>query len=214
MNTNLVEYYKRRAKEYDRLYERADRQDCLNEASEILKQLVASKNVLEIGCGTGYWTERIAQTATSLLATDINEEVIAIAQQRNYPAGKVKFRLADYNNINADATYNCLFAGFIWSHISVVEQLQFLLSLSKHLEPGSEMIFMDNRFVEGSNTPIAETDEHGNTYQHRVISDGSTHKVMKNFTGEESLKILAAKAGFELKYYSLDYYWIATFRII
>jgi len=40
---------------------------------------------------------------------------------------------------------------------------------------------MDNAFVEGSNTPISETDKYGNTFQERSLEDGSKHKVLKNF---------------------------------
>ena len=44
----LVEYYKLRAKEYDKLYARPDRQENLREASEILQNIFRDKNVFEI----------------------------------------------------------------------------------------------------------------------------------------------------------------------
>ncbi|MEM8892001.1 MAG: hypothetical protein AAGD28_28740, partial [Bacteroidota bacterium] len=71
--------------------------------------------------------------------------------------------------------------GFVVSHIRRENLTDFLTKLSQRLKRGGEIIFMDNAFVEGSNTPISETDKHGNTFQVRSLEDGSKHKVLKNF---------------------------------
>ena len=38
--------------------------------------------VLELGCGTGFWTEQLAATANSVMATDINPEVMKLLKMR------------------------------------------------------------------------------------------------------------------------------------
>jgi len=45
---------------------------------------------------------------------------------------------------------------------------------------------MDNRYVDGSSTPISERDADGNTYQRRRLADGSDNRVLKNFPTEAS----------------------------
>ena len=82
MNQDLVSYYSDRAKEYEKVYFNPDEQDDLREAETIFLNLFSQKTVLEIACGTGYWTERIAQTASPIYATDINQSVIEIAKYR------------------------------------------------------------------------------------------------------------------------------------
>ena len=46
-----------------------------------VREAVADHRVLELACGTGYWTEQLVQSAAFVLATDINEEVIDAQQQ-------------------------------------------------------------------------------------------------------------------------------------
>ena len=40
---------------------------------------------------------------------------------------------------------------------------------------------LDNLYVDGSSSPIVEQDAERNTYQTRTLSDGSVHRVFKNF---------------------------------
>ena len=80
MNTNLISYYKQRAAEYEAIYAKPERKEDLDKAAEILKAIFTDKHVLEIACGTGYWTKHISETAESVLATDINPEVLEIAR--------------------------------------------------------------------------------------------------------------------------------------
>jgi len=72
-------------------------------------------------------------------------------------------------------------------------------------------MFIDNRYVEGSNTPIYRTDG-GDTYQLRRLEDGSTHEVLKNFPSEEELLFAAADVGVEAEVTILDYFWILTYK--
>lgn len=46
-----------------------------------LAEVVAGKDVVEIGCGTGYFTNRMAQTAGSAVGLDYNAEYIAAARR-------------------------------------------------------------------------------------------------------------------------------------
>jgi SAM-dependent methyltransferase len=91
----LAAYYARRAPEYERIYERPERRADLAALGERVRSLVAGTDVLEVACGTGYWTERFAAAARSVLATDVGAEVLEIARRKTYPPGRVSFAVAD-----------------------------------------------------------------------------------------------------------------------
>ena len=53
----IEEYYARRAREYERIYAIPERQADLRRLREWVLDFAASRQLLEIACGTGYWTE-------------------------------------------------------------------------------------------------------------------------------------------------------------
>jgi 2-polyprenyl-3-methyl-5-hydroxy-6-metoxy-1,4-benzoquinol methylase len=214
MNTDLAAYYKNRAQEYEKIYLKPERQADLQAATHILQDLFAGKQVLEIACGTGYWTEKIAQTAASILATDLNETVLEIARQKDYPSGRVAFQCADLYDFQTDTPFEALFGGFIWSHISLQEIRHFLDVIDRLVRPGGLVVLMDNRFVAGSNLPISKTDAYHNTYQTRTLDDGSTHLVLKNFPDARFLTELLENRAAHVKVQLLDYYWILQYQTI
>jgi ubiquinone/menaquinone biosynthesis C-methylase UbiE len=211
MNSDLVSYYKDRAKEYEKLYSKPERQEDLKNSATILQEIFADKQVIEIACGTGYWTEKIAATATSIFATDINESVIDIAKKKDFSSKQVSFGIADIYNFSDDNKFESLFGGFIWSHILLQDLDKFLSTVNSLVSPGGTVVFMDNNFVEGSNHPITERDEYGNSFQTRKLEDNTTHLVLKNFPTEIFLQQKLKDFGAEFKFFNLTYYWIICY---
>lgn len=60
-----------------------------------LQKLLADRDVLEIACGSGYWTEAICKAAHSIMATDLQAEMIALARARLSGARNVRDAVAD-----------------------------------------------------------------------------------------------------------------------
>ncbi|MBP6811714.1 MAG: class I SAM-dependent methyltransferase [Saprospiraceae bacterium] len=213
MNHDLVSYYKDRAQEYEKVYLKPERQNDLQKATTILQSLFLQKKVVEIACGTGYWTERIADTATSILATDINKSVIEIAENKHYK-NQVTFELSDIYNCSFDKKYDGVFGGFIWSHILLQDLDKFIDNIKDLVISDGTIVFMDNNYVEGSNHTITKTDEHGNTYQTRNLENGTSHLVLKNFPTKEFIFDKLSDIATEINFINLTYYWIVTFKPI
>ncbi|MCX6257148.1 MAG: methyltransferase domain-containing protein [Bacteroidia bacterium] len=213
MNTDLITYYKERANEYENIYLKPERQDDLKSATLILQNIFTNRSIFEIACGTGFWTEKIAQTSTSVFATDINKELIEIAQQKKYGKASVSFGIEDIYQLPVKTIYESLFGGFIWSHIKLQDIDKFLESVNNSIIPGGLIVFMDNNFVEGSNHPITGTDDAGNTFQKRKLEDGTTHLVIKNFPTEIFIKTKLNEIVSDLKFINLKFYWILTYKI-
>lgn len=213
MNTDTVTYYKDRAKEYEEIYFRPERQEELKKLEDILKSIFKDKAIIEIACGTGYWTERISETAKSILATDINDSVLEVAMNKKYRKNNISFQNQDLFSFNPKERFESLFGGFIWSHIKLQELDNFIDRINSLVLPNGTIVLIDNNYVEGISTPVTDKDEFGNTYQTRTLKDGSEHLVLKNFpTAELINKKLKDKAK-EINFTSLGYYWILMYNI-
>ena len=208
----LEKYYARRAAEYEKIFDKPERQADLARMRVDIPSLFVNQRVLEIACGTGYWTPLIAEQAESVLATDYNEEPLAIAKSKTYRKANVSFAQADaYALPDWKNKFSACYAGFWWSHVPLGKMAGFLSSLEKVLQRGAIVAFMDNRYVEGSSTPISRKDAEGNTYQARRLADGSSHEVLKNFPTAQELR---AQLGKEVRYVEYEYYWVASYRIM
>ena len=210
----MKKYYAERAKEHDKVYLKPERQKDIKFLHAFLKAAFSGSNVLEVACGTGYWTQTIADTASSIEASDYNKEVLDIARSRNYKIPNIVFNEDDAYKLSlVKNNFNSGFAGFWWSHIPVNKLDEFLKCFHTKLDSGAKVIFVDNAFVEGSSSPIFRTDEDGNTYQKRKLENGKEFEVLKNFPTEKQLKMILSKYSVNIKTTYLQYYWIAEYEL-
>lgn len=203
----MREYYAARAPEYDRVYKKPERQHDLRAIERWLPSVLSGRSVLEVACGTGYWTQFFALAAKQVVALDASAETLAIAKVR-VPASHVQFVVGDAyclpgNRLKLDAG----FAGFWFSHVPRGRVGEFLSGFHASMTPGAKVVLLDNRFVDGSSTPIAEQDQEGNTYQLRQLEDGSTHRVLKNFPSELELRQAVAGVASEIGFHEWQYFW-------
>jgi demethylmenaquinone methyltransferase/2-methoxy-6-polyprenyl-1,4-benzoquinol methylase len=177
---------------------------------------LAGRRVLEIACGTGWWTERYAPVAASVLATDVNKEVAGGRPQQTVSAAQPALCRCRRIRPRPDpGEFDAVFAGFWWSHLERSAIPAFLAQLSRRVggTGGTRVLFLDNRYVEGSSTPVAETDAAGNTYQVRKLDDGSTHRVLKNFPGAAELDAVAAPYSRTVQVTELQYFWLLEYEV-
>jgi ubiquinone/menaquinone biosynthesis C-methylase UbiE len=209
-------YYAKRAAEYERIYAKPERQTDLAALTELVSKGLTNHNVLEIACGTGWWTERYAPAAAKVYATDVNEEVLAVARSKSCPPGRVEFAVADaFDAAAIPGDFDAVFAGFWWSHLEHAAIPAFLAQLHRRLAGAGKarFIFLDNRYVAGSSTPVAETDAAGNTWQLRKLDDGSTHRVLKNFPDEKQLRAAVGSEAKTVKMTQTQYFWLLEYEL-
>ena len=206
---DLKRYYDRRASEYERIYDKPERQHELEWLRTRIPQLLANRTVLEVACGTGYWTQFIARTAYKVHACDINESVLEIAREKEIAPGRVDFFKADAITLDGVPT-GCdgAFAGFWWSHVKKSELAKFVRNLGAKLESGTRVVILDNTYAEGSSTPVSRRDAEGNTYQVRHLANGEAHEVLKNFPTADELATAMRDVAREAHLESLQYYWL------
>jgi demethylmenaquinone methyltransferase/2-methoxy-6-polyprenyl-1,4-benzoquinol methylase len=212
---SMEAYYAERATEYEKIYAKPERQADLARMRVDIPALFKGARVLEIACGTGYWTPLIAAQAESVTALDYNEETMDFARRNSFPKKNVTFQQGDaYALPGWPSRFSACYAGFWWSHVPLAKLDGFLDGLRKHLAPGATVAFMDNTYVEGSSTPISRRDREGNTFQSRRLDDGSSHEVLKNFPTADCMAQRLGRHGKEVRFVTYQYYWLATYRIM
>ncbi|WP_075795360.1 class I SAM-dependent methyltransferase [Massilia putida] len=210
----VARYYASSTQAADAALSRAERANDLSKVRERIAQLVRGQTVLELACGTGYWTEVIAATADKVLATDILDEMTDRAKTRRFPEGKVAFRRVDGLDLPDDlGTFSCVFIGFWWSHLKRDEQDALLVQLRARLGHDVTLILLDDAYVEGSSTTIARTDAQGNTYEIVAAPDGERFELPKNYPADSALRKRLGGDVREIRIERLTYYWMLTCRL-
>lgn len=208
-------YYAQRAAIFERVYDKPERQADLRAIEAWLPAQFAGRSVLEVACGTGWWTRHAARDAKRWLATDINEEMLAIARARPMPAC-VSFAQVDaytLAGLDGNVRFDAAFAGFWWSHVPLARLSPWLETLHARLAPGARIVFCDNREVAGSSTPLSRTDVDGNTWQQRTLDDGSRHEVLKNYpSAGEAIGRLGPRAA-EPQWIEHAHYWVLGYLL-
>jgi demethylmenaquinone methyltransferase/2-methoxy-6-polyprenyl-1,4-benzoquinol methylase len=207
----LRHYYAARAAEYDRVYLKPERQADLRQIEAWLPGHFAGRRVLEVACGTGHWTQWIAPVAAQVVALDAAPQTLEIARHR-MAASPVDFVVGDaYTLPCMGPVFDAAFAGFWWSHVPLARLRGFLRGLHACLAPGARVVFLDNRYVPGSSTPLSSPDTAGDTWQQRQLEDGSTHRVLKNFPDEASLRAAVQGLATQPQYVAWEHYWALAY---
>ena len=223
ISEETAQYYAARASEYDLsagyLNQGADHRRVPKKRR--YQQLFQGHDVLEIACGTGYWTEVIAKTAKSVVGTDVNSEMISRAQSRCDRLPHVTFQLADaYSLDQVPGTFTAAFAVWWWSHIPKSRVRVFLLSLHRRLIPGAFVLFVDQLEYEVSSLSGLAAQRHqdsdGNIIEQRVLSDGRDYNIVKNFPMEQELVAALSGLAADIQYRerSEEKHWELTYNSV
>jgi SAM-dependent methyltransferase len=96
---------------------------------------VAPERVLEVGCGPGYFSERIGrELAAEVVALDLSPRMVELARARGVDAG-----VGDVQNLPfADGEFDCAVANWMLYHVSDLER--GLAELARVLRPGGRLV--------------------------------------------------------------------------
>ncbi|MDO8648689.1 MAG: methyltransferase domain-containing protein [Candidatus Peregrinibacteria bacterium] len=189
----MKDYYNKRASEYEAVYHRDDpvRQRELAHMAATLEKAMYGKRVLEIACGTGYWTEKAAMTAEHIIGVDAASEALEIARSKNLSSGKVDFHLGDAYKLDAiENGFNAGLAMFWFSHVPRARIGEFLRGFHTALEKGSIVFMAENMLQEGIGGELIRKPGIEDTFKRRMLADGSVHEVLKNYYDQSELEAI------------------------
>ncbi|PIQ97623.1 MAG: hypothetical protein COV67_03245 [Nitrospinae bacterium CG11_big_fil_rev_8_21_14_0_20_56_8] len=96
--------------------------------------------ILDLGCGSGYWTDRIARLYpwTQVVGADCGEEFIAKARDR-YASDRASFQVEHFERLSfQDGSFDCVYADNVLEHAWDVDRV--LEEIHRILRPGGVLI--------------------------------------------------------------------------
>ena len=179
---------------------------------------LSGRDVLEVACGPGNWTHRIAPFVNSIVAVDINESTLIEARKKSYPEGRVRFVAA--SNYTLEGVSGRFTAGFAkdWcSHIPTRKVCQFLKVFHSKLQPGARVVLADSYFPDDTTRPkFSHIDEEGNVFVRRKIPDDPEKRVwrvIKNCPTEASWRTHLDGVATDIEYKVLGHDWKLAYTL-
>lgn len=210
-----IEYYQMRAGEYDKVYTRdhPGRQAELAELYALSRQTLRGCNVLDLACGTGYWTRLISEKAASIIGVDINSATIREAEKKTYNC-PVKFVLADiFEAPFKPGEFDGLLMTFLLSHVRRQDLDQMARKIKGILRPGSPAFLCDNNLICEMKPDLIWDKEHINSYKRRTLESGREYRILKNYFEADELRGILENWGTVEKMMFNTYYWSAVLTL-
>jgi demethylmenaquinone methyltransferase/2-methoxy-6-polyprenyl-1,4-benzoquinol methylase len=220
-----VAYYRARAPEYDSWWERraqyvldADRQARWHAERVELETLVdgwlaraSDGRMLELACGTGIWTQRLARHAREVLAVDAAPETIAIAREKVQHDAKVQFVEADVFSWKpaTPSTFDIVFFSFWLSHVPPDRFEKFWDLVQRALAPQGTAILIDNKWNDGVWPPVDERTSDDFVQIRTDLSSGEPHRIVKVYYEPDELEQRLAALGWRADITSTDRFFVA-----
>jgi demethylmenaquinone methyltransferase/2-methoxy-6-polyprenyl-1,4-benzoquinol methylase len=216
MNRILEEqkhYYRERAPEYDEWFYRLGSYDRGSEWNNhwfeevsTLQQAVTGlgrfDSILELACGTGIWTQRLAAISPDVTAVDASPEVIEINRCKIGSAA-VEYLPYDIFEWQPGRQYDLVFFAFWLSHVPPERLEPFLRTVSRGVKPGGRIFAIDSLPYEQS-----AADQ---TYQTRTLKDGREFRVVKIYYDPSKLKATLERHGFQADVQTTgEFFWYAS----
>jgi SAM-dependent methyltransferase len=139
-----------------------------------------SGSVLELACGSGIWTQRLAPRARRLVAVDSSSGMIELNRGR-FGAANVEYVHADVFTWEPGERFDAALTGFFISHIPPDRFARFWERLATWLEPGGRLFLIED--AAGAGRPYSgDAVQDGPAFAHRrQLADGREYTIVKRF---------------------------------
>jgi 2-polyprenyl-3-methyl-5-hydroxy-6-metoxy-1,4-benzoquinol methylase len=103
--------------------------------------LDGAKRVLEIGCGTGLFTELFFKAGPeAIVAVDISPELLAIAQKRSLPSNRVIFKCIRFEELEKTEPFDAVIGSSVLHHLAMPDSL---LTMARLMRSGAYLCFTE-----------------------------------------------------------------------
>lgn len=211
-------YYRERANEYEDWWFRRGRYDhgpeanarWFADAAEVeaaLERFDPAGDILELACGTGLWTQRLAPRAASLTAIDGSPEMLELCRARvNDPC--VHHVEADLFAWEPDATYDLCFFGFWLSHVPEERFEVFWEKVRRAAGSEGRVFFIDSLRSDRASAVDHRNPGQGEETMLRRLADGREYQIVKHFHEPRLLQRALAERGWNVEVHTTPEFFI------
>jgi SAM-dependent methyltransferase len=96
--------------------------------------------VMEIGCGTGLFTEMFAEYGANILAVDLSPDLLEQAKKRDLPSDKVEFLESPFERCDARGPFDAIIGSSVLHHLDCGIAFKKIYDL---LKPGGILSFCE-----------------------------------------------------------------------
>lgn len=217
--SSMNDYYDRRAPIHDERmsYESNEQMEALFEPIiKLFEPYITGKDILEIACGTGNWTQILTKRARSVVASDVNRSTIDIARKKKYAATSPQFVEVDaYYLESIEGTFDTAFMADWWAHIPKSRLSQFLDNLHLKLRASGCVVVVDMLPYELPHDETERFDDDGNRIHERTLPDGGSFSVVKNYPARQELVDTISPYADEFHYWQNQALkrWLLVYRL-
>lgn len=137
MNDEQSEFWSNIAQKYDRVVDLQIGPKTRSMVRERVAQEGQLGNLVEFGCGTGFYTQVLADKADSVVATDLSPGMLSLAKDQ-IKAAHVTFQVEDCQKTSLpDGTFDTAFISLV---IHFTEPAKTLAEMRRILKPGGTLI--------------------------------------------------------------------------
>lgn len=97
------------------------------------------EKILDIGCGTGEFTNKVAEKAKEVVGIDISPQMIIEAEKR-HSRQNIKYLLQDFDFMDEDERFDCIVSIATFHHLSLDIALT---KIKKKLKPDGVLVVLD-----------------------------------------------------------------------
>lgn len=191
-----IRYYRARAPHYDEAYRAGRWRERLDDVVALFDAAPIGGHVLELGAGTGFWTERLVdrEAVASVTAVDAAPEAIDVSRRRigdRSIAGRVDYVIADVTRWQpGENRWDAVVACFFLNHILDVHLPALLATTAAALRPGGSVFFVDEA--------VEPERKVGDEAEERTVHDGRSFTIVKHPRSPEEWRRLFDAAGIDV----------------
>jgi 2-polyprenyl-3-methyl-5-hydroxy-6-metoxy-1,4-benzoquinol methylase len=96
--------------------------------------------LLEIGCGTGFFTSAFAASGADIVAVDLSPDLLRRARSRGLPPERVQFIEKNFEDCAVDGPFDAVIGSSVLHHLELDRSIRKIFEL---LRPGGRMSFAE-----------------------------------------------------------------------
>jgi demethylmenaquinone methyltransferase/2-methoxy-6-polyprenyl-1,4-benzoquinol methylase len=151
-----------------------------------------SGSVLELACGSGIWTRRIAPRARRLVAVDSSPAMLELNRER-FGRPSVAYVHADLFAWDTAERFDAALAGFFVSHVPAERWTAFWGRLTRWLRPGAGVFLVDESV--GRDRPASDVPVVAGAHPQRRTLGERTYTIVKRYWTPQELTAELAALG-------------------